>query len=122
MPLPPARAQMLDILLEGVSRKDLAGRVEKLSAVYRGGGTSSVIAGPADALAYTVARAPATYAAAEAVFARVWEVMPDLAPASLLDIGAGSGAASWAAAENWPGISVTMLDANPHLRALAARL
>src|SRR5581483_4693850 len=50
------------------------------------------------------------------------EVMPDFAPASLLDVGAGPGTASWAAADLWPGIAVTMLDKNPHLRALAAQL
>ena len=37
--------------------------------------------------------------------------------------GAGSGAASWAAATAWPGISaITMLDRNPALRDLARKL
>ena len=56
-------------------------------------------------LAYAVARMPATYAACAAVFARVAEVMPDFAPASLLDVGAGTGAASWAAVTQWPDIA-----------------
>ena len=122
MQLPMVRAQVLDALLEGISRKDLAGRAEKQSAAYRAGGTSIGIADRLDALAYVVARAPATYAAARAAFGRVLEVMPDFAPTSLLDVGAGPGTASWAAAELWPGLAVTMLDHNPYLRALAAEM
>lgn len=122
MQLPPPRAELLNALLEGVSRKDLARRVDKLSAGYRAGQTSLAIASQMDALAYAVARAPATYAAARAVFGRVMEVMPDFAPASLLDVGAGPGTASWAAAEMWPRLAVTMLDHNAPLRDLAARL
>ena len=122
MQLPPARLTALNALLDGISRKDLAARVEKQSAAYRAGGTSSGIAEGLDALAYAVARAPATYAAARAVFGRVLEVMPDFSPASLLDVGAGPGTASWAAVDVWPGLAVTMLDHNPHLRTLAAKL
>jgi ribosomal protein RSM22 (predicted rRNA methylase) len=41
----------------------------------------------------------------------------------LLDAGAGTGAASWAASEAWPGLgSITWLDASPPFLALAARL
>ena len=42
-----------------------------------------------EALAYAVARMPATYAACAAVFARLAEVVPDFRPTSLLDVGAG---------------------------------
>jgi ribosomal protein RSM22 (predicted rRNA methylase) len=106
-----------------VSRKELAAAAQKMSAGYRRGGTSQTILTPAQAAAYAVARMPATYAACAAVFARIAEVMPGLAPSSLLDVGAGTGAASWAAIGQWPDIaSVTMLDHNPHLRALARKL
>jgi len=123
MQFPPALTMALDALLEGVSRKDLAAAAEKMSAGYRQGATSQAIATPLQAKAYAVARMPATYAACAAVFARLSEVMPDFAPASLLDVGAGTGAASWAAVTAWPGISsVTMLDRNPALRDLARKL
>ena len=66
---------------------------------------------------------PATYAACAAVFGRLKEMMPDFVPASLLDVGAGTGAASWAAAMAWPEIStITLLDRNPALRDLARQL
>ena len=78
--MPPALLTAIAVLLEGVSRKDLAVRAAKLSAAYRQGGTSAVIASQADALAYLVARMPATYAAIRAVFARVTESVPEFAP------------------------------------------
>ena len=41
----------------------------------------------------------------------------------MIDVGAGTGAASWAALTAWPGIeALTMLDHNPALRTLARRL
>lgn len=122
MSLPAPQTQRLNALLEGVSRKDLAARAQKQSAAYRDGGTSAGIASDSDALAYALARAPATYAAARAVLRRVRDMAPDFTPASLADVGAGPGTASWAAAEIWPGLAVTMRDHNPHLRALAGRL
>ena len=123
MQFPPALTAALDALLEGLSRKDLAAAAEKMSASYRQGATSHAIDTPLQAIAYAVARMPATYAACAAAFARLSEVMPDFTPASLLDVGAGSGAASWAAATAWPGISsITMLDRNRALRDLARQL
>ncbi|HWU54082.1 MAG TPA: small ribosomal subunit Rsm22 family protein [Rhizomicrobium sp.] len=123
MQFPHVLTQALDALLEGVSRKDLAREAERMSSAYRQGGTSHAIATPLQAKAYAVARMPATYAACAAVFARLTEVMPDFAPESLLDVGAGTGAASWAAAAAWPGISsIAMLDRNPALRDLARKL
>lgn len=122
MQLPDDLRQRLNALLDGISRKDLAARAEKLSRAYRAGESSGGIAGRADALAYALARGPATFAVNAAVLARLAEVWPDFAPASLLDVGAGTGAATWAAREQWPGIAVTMLDTNPALRALAAEL
>jgi ribosomal protein RSM22 (predicted rRNA methylase) len=121
--LPPALTAALDALLEGVGRADLAGRSARLSAAYRSGGTSTQVAGQADALAYAIARMPATYAAVSAALARLREVRPDFAPLSLADIGAGPGTASWAVAEAWPGLAdIAMLDRNRGLRELASKL
>ncbi len=123
MQFPTELTQGLETLLEGVPRKELAAAAKDMSAGYRQGKTSQPIATPLQAIAYAVARMPATLAAAAAVFARLSEVVPDFAPRSLLDAGAGTGAASWAAVTQWPQIaSVTMLDRNPALAALARRL
>lgn len=122
MQLPPRLTAALDALLEGVARSDLAARARALSAGYRAGAASHGITGRADALAYALARGPASFAANAAVLTRLAQVMPDFAPATLLDAGAGTGAASWAAQARWPGLAITMLDANASLRELAQAL
>ena len=123
MQFPSELSAGLAALLEGVPRKDLAAAAQKMSAGYRQGESSAPIVTPLQAIAYAVARMPATFAASRAVFARLAEAMPDFTPRSLLDVGAGTGAASWAAVGAWPAIaSVTMLDRNPALRTLARKL
>jgi len=121
--LPPGLTAAIDALLESVSRKDLAQRAAGLSAAYRGGGTSAGISDPADTLAYLLARLPATYAAVRAALAQTAQSMPNFTPQSLLDAGAGPGAASWAGAETWPGLAhITMLDKSAAFRDIAGRL
>ena len=123
MQLPPLLTAALAALLEGVPRKDLAAAAKAISDGYRAGASSQGIATQLAAAAYATARMPATYAACAAVFARLAEVMADFRPQSLLDVGAGTGAASWAAVTAWPGIqTITMLEPNPALRGLARRL
>ena len=66
---------------------------------------------------------PATYAAVTASLNALVEIRPDFAPKSLLDIGAGPGTATWAAAEAFPSLQeFTLLDANDALRTLALDL
>lgn len=120
--LPPALAAAIAELLNGVPRKDLAVRADRMSAAYRAGGTSHTITTPLDAAAYATARMPATYAAIAAALETMARALPDFSPASLLDVGAGTGAASWAAIAAWPDIAITMLDHNPALRTLARKL
>jgi ribosomal protein RSM22 (predicted rRNA methylase) len=120
---PPALAGTIAQMLEGVSRKDLAQRAGRLSAAYRAGGTSAGIGGRDDALAYLLARAPATFAASAAVFDRIKQRLPDFAPQSLSDIGAGPGTASWAAMTAWPSLTaIAMLEPNPAFRDMAQKL
>jgi len=98
-------------------------RASLISKTYREGGNSGAIMSETDALAYALARMPATYAAVAASLNALQEIRPDFAPQSVLDVGAGPGTASWAAAEAFPALaSSTLLDANPALRALALEL
>ena len=54
---------------------------------------------------------------------RCCEIAPGFAPKTLLDVGAGPGTASWAAAEAFSSLQgFALLDANPALRALALDL
>jgi ribosomal protein RSM22 (predicted rRNA methylase) len=121
--LPAELKAALDARLEGRSRGDVAARAAVISKTYRDGGTSSAIKSETDALAYALARMPATYAAVSASLNAALEARPDFAPQTLLDVGAGPGTASWAASEAFPSLtSLTLLDTNPALRALALDL
>jgi ribosomal protein RSM22 (predicted rRNA methylase) len=121
--LPAELKAALDGKLRGFSRSDAAGRAASISKTYRGGGGSGAVRSEADALAYALARMPATYAAVTASLNALSETRPDFAPESLLDIGAGPGTAAWAAAEALPSLQdFTLLDANDALRALALDL
>jgi ribosomal protein RSM22 (predicted rRNA methylase) len=121
--LPAELKAALDARLEGRSRGDVAARAAVISRTYRDGGTSSAIKSETDALAYALARMPATYAAVSASLNAALEARPDFAPQTLLDVGAGPGTASWAASEAFPSLtSLMLLDTNPALRALALDL
>ena len=121
--LPAELKAALDAKLEGVSRNDAAGRAASISQTYRDGGGSSAIKSETDALAYALARLPATYAAVVASLNALVEIRPDFAPKNLLDVGAGPGTATWAAAEAFSSLrDFTLLDANGALRELALDL
>ena len=121
--LPAELKAALDGKLRGFSRSDAAGRAASISKTYRDGGGSGGIRSETDALAYALARMPATYAAVTASLNALVEIRPDFAPNSLLDIGAGPGTATWAAAEAFPSLQdFTLLDANDALRTLALDL
>ncbi|MGV7215450.1 small ribosomal subunit Rsm22 family protein [Bradyrhizobium sp. UFLA05-112] len=121
--LPAELKAALDAKLVGFSRTDAAQRAGRISNTYRAGGGSAAIKSEADALAYALARMPATYAAVAASLNALTMIVPELAPESLLDVGAGPGTASWAAAEAFASLqSFTLLDANRTLSSLALEL
>ena len=121
--LPAELKAALDAKLQGLPRNEAASRAALISKTYRDGGNSRAIKSETDALAYALARMPATYAAVAASLNALSEVRPDFAPQSLLDAGAGPGTASWAAAETFLSLtSFALLDENPALRSLALEL
>lgn len=121
--LPAELKAALDGKLRGFSRNDAAERSASISKTYRDGGGSGAIRSETDALAYALARMPATYAAVTASLNALGEIRPEFAPTSLLDIGAGPGTASWAAAEAFSSLQdFTLLDSNDALRKLAIDL
>ncbi len=118
--LPAELKAALDGKLRGFSRNDAAGRSAVISKTYRDGGGSGGIRSETDALAYALARMPATYAAVTASLNALVEIRTDFAPTSLLDVGAGPGTATWAAAEAFPSLQrFALFDANDALRTLA---
>jgi ribosomal protein RSM22 (predicted rRNA methylase) len=109
-------------------RSALAARAGHLIAAYRSGKLPGkpIIATAEDAAAYAAYRMPATVAAAAAAIGQTRESLPGWAPMSLLDVGAGTGAAAWAALAELPTIrSVTLLEQSAQAadlgRAILAR-
>src|SRR6202790_400633 len=110
--LPAELKAALDAKLQGLSRHATAERATLISQTYRDGGGSGTIRSGTDALAYALARMPATYAAVTAKLNARRDITPLFAPKSLLDVGAGPGTATWAAAEAFSSLqSFALVDA-----------
>jgi ribosomal protein RSM22 (predicted rRNA methylase) len=121
--LPASLRAVLEQQAHGLSRNDAAVRAATISRTYRDGGNSRTIRSDTDALAYALARMPATYAAVAACLNALTNAREDFHPESLLDVGAGPGTATWAALQAYPSLQrMSLLDANPALRRLALTL
>ncbi|RBM19129.1 rRNA methyltransferase [Streptomyces sp. PT12] len=86
----------------------MAGYRERSEGAERPGRGGPFTAAPvlrdrADAVAYAAYRMPATCEAVTAALRELAARLPGWAPAAHLDVGGGTGAAPWAAAEVWPG-------------------
>lgn len=129
MDLPHDLRLAIDMALRGVGQAELRAAAADLSARYRAGHAAAAgpgaryVAGPADASAYAAYRMPATYAAVAAALRELAARMPGWAPRSLLDAGAGLGAALWAATGAWDALaSAELIEAAPAMRALGMQL
>jgi ribosomal protein RSM22 (predicted rRNA methylase) len=121
--LPSPLLSALDGLIEGRARAEIAERAAAISETYRSGGSSAVIASSVDALAYALVRMPATYAAVTCALTALRHAAPGFAPTSLIDVGAGPGTASFAAAAVFPSlVDIDLIDHNAHLQRLAKTL
>jgi ribosomal protein RSM22 (predicted rRNA methylase) len=109
-------------LLADTAPVDLKAAARDLSDRYRAGSGSAVFSDD-DALAYVATRLPATSAAARMAMRRVQELMGDFRPRTQLDLGAGPGAAAWAAATVWPSIhGVVLRDRDERMTRLGEKL
>ncbi len=125
--LPDELRDATDELVARVGRGRVEAAAERLSGAYRERGAAAAKAArtEADVAAYVAYRAPATYAAMVFVLAHLAEQRPGWCPDTLLDVGAGPGVASLAAAAVWPALErITLVEAEPEMiragRALAA--
>ncbi|MFI5016095.1 MAG: small ribosomal subunit Rsm22 family protein [Hyphomicrobiales bacterium] len=123
-PLPAALKTAIEDFASGQVRAAIARRAAQISEQYRSGGASrQAITSPADVAAYLLARMPATFAAVSAALDAARRHMPSFEPASLLDLCAGPGTASFAALALWPKLgALTLIDVNPLLLDAARRL
>ena len=134
----------LDAAVAGIAVRDLATAVERLVGQYRqgfdvraagrpsgsnpsrrAGGEPSepILRSSADVAAYTAYRMPATFAAVRSALTQLAAASPGSRPRTHLDIGGGTGAAVWAAAQVFDSLtSVTVLDQVAEALAMGGRL
>lgn len=116
MQLPEALQSAIDQILENTPQAVLRKARESLSQDYREGRTSP-FADEAKRLAYLGARMPATYAAVRKVLENI------SLSGSVLDMGAGPGTASWAAADLFPALEkITLIEKSSEAIALGKTL
>jgi len=106
MQLPAALNRAIDAEAAQHDYKLLIRAVEEMSSRYRAREkeAGAFIGTPLHRAAYVVTRLPATYAAVASVLGEIRQRMPTFEPASLLDLGAGPGTATWAAAALFPSL------------------
>ncbi len=131
MQLPPTLHHAIQASLQGTAHAELQKAAAALSERYRAehgaaARPSRYVATPLAALAYAAYRMPATYAAVCSALSALAARLPDWQPRSLLDVGAGLGAALWASATTWENLEhAELIESSPamlHLgRQLAAR-
>ncbi|MEU5664635.1 small ribosomal subunit Rsm22 family protein [Streptomyces longwoodensis] len=103
----------LDRLLDGLPPSQAARAVDRLIATYRGATPTHapILRDRADVAAYAAYRMPATFEAVRTALGALAAAAPGWAPADHLDVGGGTGAATWAATATWAGSRpVTVLD------------
>jgi ribosomal protein RSM22 (predicted rRNA methylase) len=122
----PDLTTALDELAAELPARRLADEVERWQRIYRDPTTDLAAARQLtreQAIAYAVYRMPATYAATTAALAEVAAAMPDFAPVSMLDLGAGAGAASWAASEIFSSLKeITAIERDQAMISVGRRL
>lgn len=106
-------------LLDGLPQKQATAAVERLIANYRGQTPTNapVLRDRSDVAAYAAYRMPATFEAVRSALDGLAEAAPDWSPASHVDVGGGTGSATWAVDATWAGPrETTVLDwADPAL-------
>ncbi|MER0246182.1 small ribosomal subunit Rsm22 family protein [Streptomyces sp. HSW2009] len=104
---PPITGESLRLalaaLLDGLPPSQAAQAVERLIGTYRGRTPTSapVLRDRSDVAAYAAYRMPATFEAVRHALGALRDAAPRWLPASHLDIGGGTGAATWATAATW---------------------
>ncbi|RIH60058.1 small ribosomal subunit Rsm22 family protein [Streptomyces sp. DHE17-7] len=100
-------------LVDGLPPRQAAQAVERLIANYRGDTPTDapILRDRADVVAYAAYRMPATFAAVRSALAEFADAVPGWVPGGHVDVGGGTGAATWAVGATWPGERpVTVLD------------
>ncbi|MFI6297866.1 small ribosomal subunit Rsm22 family protein [Nonomuraea sp. NPDC050790] len=124
--LPAELRHALTEELDSHREHDLAASAAELTARYHRPIDRPALRSATDVAAYAAVRMPATFAAVRSALGQAAAVAPGFRPRTHLDVGGGTGAAVWAAADCWPDLAeVTVLERDRAAaglgRALAAR-
>ncbi|MEE4545948.1 small ribosomal subunit Rsm22 family protein [Streptomyces sp. V4-01] len=129
MHLPDDLRDALTRQLHATAPGQASAQVERLIQSYRGAAPTAAPSAPilrdaADVAAYAAYRMPATYAAVRSALGALREQAADWAPRTHLDLGGGTGAATWAVADAWPdgGHTSSVLDWSQAALALGSEL
>lgn len=109
----PLYAAIDEAVDDGIAFPRLQELTDALRAGYRGeaDATAPVIDSADHALAYAAYRMPGTYAAVFHALERARSSIPGFEPTTIVDVGGGSGAATWAAQSVFPSLAnATVLD------------
>lgn len=118
MQLPEFVRRGIEERADAVGLAELKRAAAAISETYRAGGALR-LAGAERAAAYLAVRMPATYAAAYAALREVRARLGARAIESVLDVGAGAGAASLAARELFPAARIAMVERDAALASAA---
>ena len=123
MEFPVALTNAIQQLAARYPMAQLKNAAEEISRRYRQetGRGKTLLRGELEAAAYALARMPATLGAVAAALEYTLEAT-DFAPKTLLDVGAGTGAACWAADALLPLEQVTCLEREAAMRQLGQEL
>lgn len=118
MELPITLLRAVEDLASGNSTADLQKAAQRLSERYRDSKRSGqpLLSDRCEAAAYAITRMPATYGAVYSALNWALE-HTDCRPLTLLDVGAGTGAATWAAAELLELNSITCMEKEQSMKA-----
>ncbi len=118
--LPQAIQEAIEECVEAAGFAAVKRAAAILSDAYRDGRVPLALPAPERVAAYLVTRMPATYAANCRALSEAAHLLGERAISSVLDVGAGSGAAALAAREHFPAAELTLIERDAAL-AEAAR-
>ena len=124
MELPFALKNAIEELAESIDRARLAAAAQHNSERYREalGRGSRLVTTDTEAAAYAAARMPATYAAVHTALSHAVERMDLPESVSVTDVGAGTGAGTWAAADVLDISAATCIEREQAMRGVGSRL
>jgi len=123
MELPFELRAALEQQLQDIQYGQMLRDSQNISVRYRtqSGRGERLLTSDSEALSYAVSRMPATYGAVRTALEKTLEKV-DCRPGTMLDAGAGTGAASWAAAGLLDLDSISCLERERAMRSLGIRL